>query len=149
MNLQTCRRHPGPRFLRTCPGCAQELYDIEAANRAKALANRDAHARRVRLALGLPNYPLPVASAGETATRLCIWDVKTLAPLYDRLGGTVTSRQIERTYSDDSTETVTEITVTVDLPGIGTVELFTDWEPEHGGTELAVMRALNAQTLAV
>jgi hypothetical protein len=38
VNFQTCRRHPGPRFLRTCPGCAQDQYATEAANRARAAA---------------------------------------------------------------------------------------------------------------
>ncbi|MFF9002623.1 hypothetical protein ACF1GW_35630 [Streptomyces achromogenes] len=39
--MQTCRRHPeaGP-FARSCPGCARELYDIEARNRAEAEARR-------------------------------------------------------------------------------------------------------------
>lgn len=35
MHFQTCRRHPNAgRFLATCPGCAQELYDIAERNRA-------------------------------------------------------------------------------------------------------------------
>jgi hypothetical protein len=39
MRLQTCRRHPSAgRFLATCSGCTQELYDIEQANRARAAA---------------------------------------------------------------------------------------------------------------
>lgn len=39
MRLQTCRRHPsaGP-FMRTCSGCAQELFDVETANRKAAAA---------------------------------------------------------------------------------------------------------------
>ncbi|MGW2113776.1 hypothetical protein [Streptomyces zhihengii] len=41
--LQTCRRHPSAApFLATCSGCAQELYDIEQANRARAEAERAA-----------------------------------------------------------------------------------------------------------
>lgn len=41
MRLQTCRRHPnaGP-FLATCPGCAQELYDIQERNRALNAATK-------------------------------------------------------------------------------------------------------------
>lgn len=39
MRLQTCHRHPtAGRFMRTCSGCTQELFDIEQANRAKATA---------------------------------------------------------------------------------------------------------------
>lgn len=37
--MQTCRRHPNAgRFARTCPGCTQELYDIEVRNRAEVEA---------------------------------------------------------------------------------------------------------------
>lgn len=35
---QTCRRHPDRRFLRTCGGCAQELFDLQARNEAMAAA---------------------------------------------------------------------------------------------------------------
>lgn len=41
MRLQTCRRHPNAgRFLATCPGCAQELYDIAERNRALNAATK-------------------------------------------------------------------------------------------------------------
>ncbi|MFJ6608161.1 hypothetical protein [Streptomyces lydicus] len=37
--MQTCRRHPeAGHFMATCPGCAQELYDIEQRNIAKTNA---------------------------------------------------------------------------------------------------------------
>lgn len=40
MHFQTCRRHPqAGRFLATCSGCTQELYDIEQRNRARAAAS--------------------------------------------------------------------------------------------------------------
>jgi len=40
-HFQTCRRHPhAGRFLATCSGCAQELYDIEQRNRALAAAEK-------------------------------------------------------------------------------------------------------------
>lgn len=39
MKLQTCRRHPSAgRFMRTCSGCAQDLYDMQERNRALAAA---------------------------------------------------------------------------------------------------------------
>lgn len=39
--MQTCRRHPtAGRFVATCPGCAQDLYDREARNRAEAQARK-------------------------------------------------------------------------------------------------------------
>lgn len=41
MRFQTCRRHPNAgRFLATCPGCAQELYDIAERNRALNAATK-------------------------------------------------------------------------------------------------------------
>lgn len=41
MRLQTCRRHPNAgRFLATCPGCTQELYDIAERNRALNAATK-------------------------------------------------------------------------------------------------------------
>ncbi|MFE7780349.1 hypothetical protein [Streptomyces nigrescens] len=37
--MQTCRRHPeAGRFMATCPGCARDLHDIDARNRAEAAA---------------------------------------------------------------------------------------------------------------
>lgn len=137
---QTCRRHPSAAsFLATCSGCAQELYDIEQANRARAEADLTA---RVRTALGFPSHGQPAREAGETPTRLCLWDQIELNTLYQRVGGTVTTRTAQRSTSDgDSTWTATEITVTVDLPGIGPVEIVTDWFEEAGGHDLPLMRA--------
>lgn len=41
MRFQTCRRHPkAGRFLATCSGCAQELYDTEQRNLAIAAARK-------------------------------------------------------------------------------------------------------------
>lgn len=43
MKKQTCSRHPkAGRFLATCPGCAQDLFDINRANQAKRAAARAA-----------------------------------------------------------------------------------------------------------
>lgn len=126
--------------MRTCSGCAQDLYDIAAANR------RQADARQVALALGLPAHWRPVPEHGETPTRVSVWSQLELNGLFERFGGTVTSRQVERTASDGSTSTETEITVTVDLPGIGTVEAFTDWDEDYtaigGDRNLPLMRNL-------
>ncbi|MEU9849311.1 hypothetical protein [Streptomyces sp. NPDC047985] len=42
MKKQTCNRHPeAGKFIATCSGCTQELYNIEQANRALAA---EAHA---------------------------------------------------------------------------------------------------------
>ena len=47
-----------------------------------------------------------------------------------------------QTYGSESTWEATEITLTVDLPGIGTVEVFTDWYEEYGGRDLPLMQAI-------
>lgn len=140
MRTQTCRRHPtAGRFLANCPGCAQELYDIEQANRARAEAVLSA---KVRTALGLPGYPAAEGD-GETARRVGMWSQYELNALYERVGGTVTTRTVQRyACGSRSTWAATEITVTVELPGVGTVEVFTDWYEEYGGRELPLMRAI-------
>ncbi|MFE1321641.1 hypothetical protein [Kitasatospora phosalacinea] len=69
--LQTCRRHPtAGRFLATCSGCAQELYDIQARNEALAAA-RHIHAHSISA------HTETVTSARITGYRLII----TTAPL--------------------------------------------------------------------
>lgn len=104
-------------------------------------------ARRVRDALGLRHWK-PNADHGETETRLVLWSQLELSDLYERVGGTVTSRQVDRTDSDGARWTAEEITVTVDVPGVGPVEAVTDWYEgfaKHGPRdELPLTRALAA-----
>lgn len=126
MIMQTCKRHPAAgRFMRTCSGCTQELYDIEQRNRATAEAIR---AARIRAALDLPAAP-PRPELGETATRICVWSFRELIELQGRFGGTTTARSVVRALSDDVTFAAVEVTLTVVLPVLGTVELVTDCEP--------------------
>lgn len=141
MRLQTCRRHPNAgRFMATCPGCAQELYDIEQANRARAEAERVA---AVGQAFGFRRGWKPNAHLGETATHITAWTQHELNTVFERVGGTVTTRQVERTACDgDATWTATEITLTVEVPGIGPVTVSTDWDEESGGRSLPVMQAI-------
>jgi hypothetical protein len=81
---------------------------------------------RVRAELGLSCWR-PNADHGETETRIVMWSQLELNDLYERVGGAVTSRPVVRTASDGSTWTDEEITVTVDVPGVGPVEATTDW----------------------
>ena len=77
----------------------------------------------------------PNPHLGETATYLTAWSQMELDEIFERVGGTVTSRQVERSASDGSaTWTATEITLTVQVPGVGPVEIVTDIEddPEAG-----------------
>lgn len=129
--------------MTSCSGCAQELYDIEQANRARAEAALSA---KVRASLGLPGYP-PAEGDGETARRVEMWDQHMLNAVYERVGGTVTTRAVQRTGSCTTWE-ATEITITVNLPGIGIVEVFTDWDEESGGRDLPLMQAIPDATLA-
>lgn len=80
----------------------------------------------VRTALGLTHWR-PNANHGETETRIVMWSQLELNDLYEQVGGTVTTRRVERTTSDGATWTDEEITVTVDVPGVGPVEATTDW----------------------
>ena len=104
-------------------------------------------ARRVRDALGLRHWK-PNADHGETETRLVLWSQLELNDLYQRVGGTVTSRQVQRVDSDGVTWAAEEITVTVDIPGVGPVEAVTDWYEglaKHGPRdELPLTRTLAA-----
>lgn len=136
-----CRRHADAVEIDSqCFDCIREEADIERIDRDRAETEL---ATKVRTALGLPGHGRPIRDAGETAVRVCMWDQVELNTVYERVGGTVTTRTVQRTGSCSTWE-ATEITVTLDLPGIGAVEVFTDWYEEYGGRELPLMRALNA-----
>jgi hypothetical protein len=88
-------------------------------------------AAKVGAALGFRNGWQPREHLGETATRLTVWSQVELNDVFERVGGTVTSRQVERSTSDGgSTWTATEITLAVDVPGVGPVQVSTDLEVE-------------------
>jgi hypothetical protein len=107
---------------------------------------------RVGAALGFRRGWKPDPYFDETATHLTVWSQYELNDLYLRVGGTVTLRQVERRSCDgDATWTATEITLTVDVDGVGPVEIVTDIEddPEHGyHTDLPVIAAAQAQVTA-
>lgn len=98
---------------------------------------------KVGAALGFPAGWRPDRLLGETATYLTVWSQHELNDLYLRVGGAVSTRQVERSTSDGSgTWTATEITLTVEVPGVGSVGIVTDVEddPEHGyRTDLPVV----------
>ncbi|NUT24324.1 MAG: hypothetical protein HOV77_34660 [Hamadaea sp.] len=90
---------------------------------------------KVRVALGYRPGWKPDAYLGETATYLMVWSQVELNEIFERVGGTVTTRQVERSIDGgESTWTATEIALTVDVPGVGPVTVVTDIEddPEHG-----------------
>lgn len=84
-------------------------------------------AATVRAALGLRRRAVLDA---ETETRISVWDIRHLNDVFTRVGGTAAAREVQRILSDGTTTyTVTEVTITAELPGIGAVEAFTDWDP--------------------
>lgn len=107
------------------------------------------YAREICEALGLSTAVSfrPRLELGESPTRLLAWDVTGLRDIYARTGGTVTCKQAE-----NAAHTV-ELTLTVDVAGIGPVEVATDWnpvyDPAYEGTwrrELAAASALMRPT---
>jgi hypothetical protein len=100
-------------------------------------------AAKVGQALGFGHGWKPDAHLCETVRHITTWTQYELNAVYERVGGTVTTRQVERSTSDGSaTWTATEITLTVDLPDIGYVELVTDWDEKTGGRDLPVMQPI-------
>lgn len=118
---------------------------MEQANRARAEAERVA---KVRTALGFSDRYAPRPFLGETAASLTMWSQHELNTVYERVGGTVTTRQVQRSACDgDATWNATEITLTVEVPGIGPVAVSTDWDEESGGRDLPLMQAIPDATL--
>ena len=127
---------PAPERAEHTP-TAQLPWDAYRAMRRLELALTAPDAatvEKVRAALGYRAGWKPDPHLGETATYLMVWSQNELNDLFERVGGTVTTRQVERTASDGTTWTADEITLTVDVPGVGYVEVVTDIEddPEHG-----------------
>jgi len=133
----------GPQLLR-----GDEPEPAPLTFTALLLAHAKAElAAKVRAALGMPGRQMR-EDEGETARRVGLWSQYELNTVYEQVGGTVTTRTVQRsTYGDESTWEVTEITVTVDLPGVGTVEVFTDWFEEYGGRDLPLMQAVPGAAL--
>ncbi|WP_432137630.1 hypothetical protein [Streptomyces sp. bgisy154] len=120
-----------PRTAPLPPAAVDAMRRLEAALTAPDAAT----VSKVRAALGFSACWKPNPSLGETATYLTAWSQMELNDLYERVGGTVTMRQVERTTFDGiTTWTATEISLTVEVPGVGPVETVTDVEddPEHG-----------------
>jgi hypothetical protein len=128
------------------PAPAQQLLTPAALLLAHAEAEL---AAKVRTVLGMTGRRV-AEEEGETARRVGVWTQRELNALYERVGGTVTTRTAQRaTHDGETTWQTTEITVTVDLPDIGTVEIFTDWDETSGGHDLPLMQAIPDAELIV
>lgn len=128
------------------PAAVPALHRLEAA----LIAPDPAVVAKVNAVLGFRTNPSPRAYLGETATYMLVWSQMELNDLFERVGGTVTSRQVERSASDGSaTWTATELTLTVQVPGVGPVEIVTDIEddPETGfRTDIPVVAVARYQS---
>ncbi|GAA3153749.1 hypothetical protein ACFQ0X_43965 [Streptomyces rectiviolaceus] len=128
------------RITETLPSAA--LHLIARIERQLAQPERD-FAAKVGKALGFRHGWTPDPLLGETATRITRWSQYELNAVYERVGGTVTTRPVQRSIDGgDTAWPATEITLTVDLPGIGTVRLYTDWDEPTGGRDLPVMATI-------
>ncbi|MFE2710575.1 hypothetical protein ACFXKI_00940 [Streptomyces mirabilis] len=138
-----------PRITAPLPPAA--LQAMARIEHALAAPDRELVAK-VGQALGFSRGWKPNAHLGETATRISMWSQIELNTVFERVGGTVTTRQVERSTSDgDSTWTATEITLTVQVPDVGPVEVVTDIEddPEHGyRTDVPVVALARYQSAA-
>ena len=75
--MQTCRRHPntGP-FMATCPGCAQELHDLQTRNQAHATA------RAALNLIGMTNAKILTVHATETTLTIATHNPTSLTSQY-------------------------------------------------------------------
>jgi hypothetical protein len=150
--LWTCSAgHDGGHAYASLPFCRDDA-------RAHAATCRGASVDVVKLAkvlaaLGVPSTWRPRSYLGETETYWTVWSQVELNDLFERVGGTVTTRQVERSTSDGSaTWIATEITLTVTVPEVGPVAIVTDIEddPEHGyRTDIPVVALARYQSAAV
>ncbi|MGW2841920.1 hypothetical protein ACWCWD_29545 [Streptomyces sp. NPDC001493] len=125
------------------PVDTKHIAEVAAAEAAQQAATREL-AAKVRHALGLRSARI---IDGETATSVSVWSQQELNAIYERAGGVVTARTVQRTWSGGTFPAV-EITVTATLPGIGTVQIATDWDEDSGGHNLPVMNAITGLAAA-
>ncbi|WP_328903277.1 hypothetical protein OHR86_28150 [Streptomyces sp. NBC_00441] len=121
----------------------KHIAEVDAADNAQQAATNEL-AADVRRALGLRSSHI---LDGETATSVNVWSQHELNAIYAKVGGVVTTRTVQRSWSGGTFPAV-EITVTATLPGIGTIQIATDWDEDSGGHNLPVMRDITALAAA-
>lgn len=122
---------------------AKHVAEVTAAETAQQAATKEL-AAKVRHALGLRSSRI---LDGETATSVNVWSQHELNTIYERVGGVVTTRTVQRAWSGGTFPAI-EITITATLPGIGTVQIATDWDEDSEGHDLPVMRDITALAAA-
>lgn len=137
--MQTCRRHPSAgRFMRTCPGCAQELHDLRYGTRTPDAAT----AARARTALDLPTASVR-PELGETATRIIVWSLRELDEIALRHPGRISRSQVTRTLSDGTAYETVQVTLAVRHDDfINPIEVVTDWDEGFDPAGLSVAAKL-------
>ena len=137
--LQTCKRHPHVgRFMATCPGCAQDLHDLQHGTPKPDPRT----AAKARAALGLPGAPVR-EWLGETATRITVWSLRELDAIATRHPGRITRRQVTRTLSDGSVYETIEVTLAVwHHDFINPIEVVTDWDDDFDPAGLSIAAKL-------
>lgn len=121
------------------------------AHRIRPIGRRDSArtllGQRARRALGYTHGLTIRPEIGETALRVSIWSPRDLQDVYDHVGGgTVTARPVEQTLTDGTTYASIEIALTIQVPGLGVVTAFAEWNPadELYAFALPVIRAASA-----
>lgn len=112
--------------------------------------NSEASGRSALVARALGFRPgwTPDEHLGETLHFITAYTQHELNRIYVRAGGTVTTQLVTRTTSNGQTTwPATEITLTVQVPGIGDVQVVTDWHADSGGIGLPIMGLVPAAEL--
>ncbi|MFF5589705.1 hypothetical protein [Streptomyces hygroscopicus] len=136
---QTCKRHPRVgRFMATCPGCAQELHDLQYGTPKPDPRT----AARARTAIGVPGATLR-EWLGETATRIAVWSLHELDAIAARHPGRLTRRQVTRTLSDGTAYETIEVTLSVRHDDfVNPIEVVTDWDEDLDTSGLSIAARL-------
>ncbi|MEU0783498.1 hypothetical protein ABZ341_18230 [Streptomyces sp. NPDC006173] len=142
--------HDGGHAYASLPFCRDDA-------RAHAVTCRGASVDVVKLAkvgaaLGFRAGWQPRADLGETVTDFSVWSQVELNTVFERVGGTVTTRRVERHTPGCNPWIATELRLTVDVAGVGPVQVWTDLEDESEfyptlyPTDLPVVHAAQAVT---
>ncbi|MFD7093372.1 hypothetical protein [Streptomyces xanthophaeus] len=120
-------------------------------NRIRPLGRRDSArtllGQRARTALGFRATDI-ASHLGETALHISVWSPRELQDIYDRRGGTITSRIVDEARSDGTFAELTRVTLTVRIPTLGTITAACDWDhndpDEDAMRQVPVIRGLLA-----
>lgn len=121
--------------LRPTAALPQPAIDAMRSLEAALITPDPAVVARVNAALGLRVNRKPNVHLGETATHRAVWSQMELNEIFERVGGAVSLREVERSNCDgEASWAATEITLTVQVPDVGPVTVVTDIEddPDHG-----------------